>query len=95
MKDICNNRQRFVRGLLIGWGVAAAALIAGCGQPNSWTKPGITEATFDSDMATCRHQVATGTQSIQPDDSGGLERSDLRDRLVRRCMEAKGYSLKQ
>ncbi|MGD9948844.1 MAG: hypothetical protein AB7U29_10225 [Desulfobulbus sp.] len=84
-----------LRTVLIGLGFVAATLITGCSQANSWTKPGITEVGFDSDMSVCRRQASMAPHAMQSGDNGGLERSDMHDRLIRRCMEAKGYRLVQ
>ena len=80
--------QRMQAALVVG---VALLLIAGCAQPKSWSKPGLREADFDNDMQTCRRQATLDTQSVQFGDTGGLERVDMRDRLINRCMEAKGY----
>ena len=82
------------KGVLIGLGLGIALLVGGCAQPNTWTKPGITEAGFDTDMASCRRQVSRDTQTSPFAGNGGLEQSDMRDRLIQRCMERKGYRLK-
>lgn len=74
-------------------GLAFSGTLAACSQPNSWSKPGMTEVSFDGDLAQCRRQAAGASQSMQFGEEGGLERSDRQDRLVRRCMEAKGYAL--
>ncbi|MDD2468144.1 MAG: hypothetical protein PHI97_29550 [Desulfobulbus sp.] len=95
MRNIIIVTLPSVRLRVIGLLFVAATLIAGCTQPNSWTKPGISEADFDRDMHGCRRQASMSTQSSQVGDSGNLERSDMRDRLIRRCMEAKGYRLKE
>jgi len=79
--------------LRLSLGLAMACTIAACSQPNSWTKPGVTEVIFDGDMAQCRHQAAEAAQSMQFGEAPGLEGSDRQDRLIRHCMEAKGYAL--
>ena len=70
-------------------------LLASCSQPNSWTKPGITETGFDADIAACRQQASRNTQSISFTDTGGLERFDMQEGLIQRCMEGKGYRLQR
>ncbi len=85
---ICNKNT-----LRLGLSLAMACTIAACSQPNSWTKPGMNEVMFDGDLAQCRRQAAGATQSVQVSEGNGLERSDRQDRLVRHCMEAKGYEL--
>ena len=87
-------RQGLLKGGLLALGLWATVLIAGCAQPNTWTKPGITEAGFENDMAICRRQASSNTQPSPFAGNDGLERSDMRDRLIRRCMESRGYRLK-
>lgn len=79
--------------LRLGLSLAVACTLAACSQPNSWSKPGMNEVYFDGDLAQCRRQAAGATQSMQLGEDNGLERSDRQDKLVRRCMEAKGYTL--
>lgn len=79
--------------LHLAMGLVLAGTLAACSQPNSWSKPGMTEVRFDGDLAQCRRQAAGASQSMQFGEEGGLERSDRQDRLVRRCMEGKGYTL--
>ncbi len=79
------------RGALLGFGVLVTILVVGCTQPSTWTKPGLTAAGFDSDMAICRRQASRDTQASPFADNDALERADMRDRLISRCMEAKGY----
>ena len=79
--------------LRLGLSLAMACTLAACSQPNSWSKPGMNEVHFDGDLAQCRRQAAGTTQSIQQSENNGLERSDRQDRLVKRCMEGKGYTL--
>lgn len=85
---ICNKNT-----LRLSLGLAMVCTIAACSQPNSWSKPGMNEVMFDGDLAQCRRQAAGATQSVQVSESNGLERSDRQDKLVRHCMEAKGYAL--
>lgn len=91
------NKRRMTIGwkntLCLGLGLALAATMAACSQPNSWSKPGMKEVSFDGDLAQCRRQAAGATQSMQAGDGNLLERSDRQDQLVRRCMEGKGYTL--
>lgn len=88
-KTICLSKHT----LRLALGLALACTMTACSQPNSWTKPGMNEVTFDGDLAQCRRQAAGATQSMQVSDGNVLERSDRQDQLVRRCMEAKGYAL--
>ena len=81
------------KNLRLGLSLAMACTIAACSQPNSWTKPGMNEVMFDGDLAQCRRQAAGATQSVQVSEGNGLERSDRQDKLVRHCMEGKGYEL--
>ena len=85
---ICNKNT-----LCLSLGLAMVCTIAACSQPNSWSKPGMNEVMFDGDLAQCRRQAAGATQSMQVNEGNGLERSDRQDKLVRHCMEAKGYEL--
>lgn len=91
---ILSFRPSPLKGALIGVGLGIILLVGGCAQPNTWTKPGITEAGFENDMAICRRQASRNTQPSPFAENDGLERSDMRDRLIQRCMEAKGYRLK-
>lgn len=88
-----NGKTTHWRIILLHLGLALAGTLTACSQPNSWSKPGMNEVSFDGDLAQCRHQAAGASQSMQFGEEGGLERSDRQDRLVRRCMEAKGYTL--
>ncbi|MGE4560511.1 MAG: hypothetical protein AB7E77_09935, partial [Desulfobulbus sp.] len=79
--------------IVIASGFLVAAMIAGCTQANTWSKPGITEVGFHRDMADCRRQASKATQPTPFVETDRLERSDMRDRLIRRCMEGRGYTL--
>ena len=85
--------MRCRRGILMGVGLAVVIITAGCTPAGTWTRPGITQAAFDSDMADCRRQANASNQPVPFGEGDGLERSDRRDRLIRRCMEDKGYQL--
>lgn len=88
---MAKNGLRFT---LITTGMMLALLVSGCTPAATWSKPGASQATFDSDMAECRRKATVSTQSVPFGEGDGFERSDQRDRLIRRCMEAKGYQLK-
>ena len=82
-----------------GSSLALSALVvlticAGCSTPNAWTKQGITQDSFDQDLARCQRSASSSTQSLSLDAEMGLERSIMRDNLVKKCMYSKGYTLK-
>ncbi|WP_448874561.1 hypothetical protein [Desulfobulbus propionicus] len=80
--------------ILVGVGLMGAILAFGCTPVGTWTKPGTTQAIFDNDMAECRRQATVSNQSTPFDEQNGLERLDRRERLIRGCMEAKGYQFR-
>lgn len=93
MKRFINVLDRVLRKNSIVFGLVVAGMIASCTQPNTWSRPGITEDDFHRDMAACRRQASKATQLTPFGETDRLERSDMRDRLIRRCMEGKGYTL--
>jgi hypothetical protein len=86
--------KRGLGTILIGTGILVASLISGCAPASTWIRPGASQTRFDDDMAECRRQSTVSTQPVPFGEGDGFERSDQRDRLIRRCMETKGYQLK-
>jgi hypothetical protein len=88
-----NSKQISIRlpGILLGVGLVVVGIITGCTPAGTWTRPGITQAVFAGDMADCRRQARVSNQPVPFGEGDGLERSDRRERLIRKCMEDKGY----
>lgn len=82
------------RGILVGLAMLGAISVIGCAPAGTWSRPGITQAGFERDMAECRRQATESNQSMPFGEENGLERSDRRNQSIRRCMEAKGYQRK-
>ena len=92
--DLVLMGKRGLGTILIGTGILVAFLVSGCAPASTWIRPGVSQTSFDNDMAECRRQATVSTQPVPFGDGDGFERSDQRDRSIRRCMETKGYQLK-
>jgi hypothetical protein len=83
----------------------SAPLLAGCGTPAHWEKPGISAAMTSTDAVECRRSASMEAFLYQPrlpplwpfrrngkqlEDS---ERFYAENRLVAFCMRSKGYEL--
>jgi len=84
------RRRDFGKGVILG--VIVGCLVCGCGGPQRWIKPGITEAGFAADMAACRRQTSR-EQGAHWGKSYDLERIDRYNIELHACMESRGYRL--
>jgi hypothetical protein len=84
------RRRNFWKGVILG--AIAGCLVWGCGGPQRWTKPGITEAGFAADMASCRRQTSR-EQAPNWGQSHDLEHIDRYTIELHACMESRGYRL--
>lgn len=72
------TRVAFLIGLLF---------LAGCSNPKGFTKPGATQAQFNTDRAQCEYEAKAAAAGY----SGVIA---LKEReLTVACMEARGYTL--
>lgn len=90
-----NLLNRYMGLPLFAWAVVVAVAFAGCAKPNVWTKSGMNQERFDQDFAKCQREASLSTQTLHFDGDTGLERSFMQENIVKKCMYAKGYELKQ
>lgn len=62
-------------------------LLSGCGA-GGYAKPGVTQEEFERDLAQCEYEAELATAGIR----SGLEQGQVFNRLVVKCMFARGYT---
>ena len=88
---------KFIKISLLLLTIFPAVFFGGCAKERVWTKNGLHQNEFDRDLARCEREAASSTQIVDyaysTDLERGLDRSMTKDKIVKKCMYSKGYTL--